>query len=77
MLESVSDEPLIIDRRRPRARSWRTSARSQPRRSAIDDALGRVLAQDVRAAADVPPFPSSAMDGYAVIAGDARPNAST
>jgi molybdopterin molybdotransferase len=38
---------------------------------AIDDALGRVLAQDVRAADDVPPFPCSAMDGYAVIAGDA------
>jgi molybdopterin molybdotransferase len=38
---------------------------------ALDDALGRVLAQDVTAAGDVPPFPCSAMDGYAVIAGDA------
>lgn len=37
----------------------------------IDDALGRVLAQDVRATGDVPPFPCSAMDGYAVIAGPA------
>ncbi|HEX3974915.1 MAG TPA: gephyrin-like molybdotransferase Glp [Solirubrobacteraceae bacterium] len=37
----------------------------------LDDALGRVLAQDVAAADDVPPFPCSAMDGYAVIAGDA------
>lgn len=37
----------------------------------IDDALGRVLAQDVRAAGDVPPFPCSAMDGYAVHAGPA------
>jgi molybdopterin molybdotransferase len=37
----------------------------------LDDALGRVLAQDVRAAGDVPAFPSSAMDGYAVIAGPA------
>jgi molybdopterin molybdotransferase len=37
---------------------------------ALGDALGRVLAQEVRATADVPPFPSSAMDGYAVIAGD-------
>lgn len=36
---------------------------------ALDDALGRALAQDVRAAGDVPSFPSSAMDGYAVIAG--------
>ena len=40
-------------------------------RVAVDDALGRVLAQDVRAAGDVPPFPCSAMDGYAVVAGDA------
>ncbi len=38
---------------------------------ALDDALGRVLAQDVEAAGDVPPFPCSAMDGYAVLAGDA------
>jgi molybdopterin molybdotransferase len=37
----------------------------------LDDALGRVLARDVRAAGDVPSFPSSAMDGYAVIAGPA------
>jgi molybdopterin molybdotransferase len=37
----------------------------------IDDALGRVLAQDVRAGGDVPPFPCSAMDGYAVLAGPA------
>jgi molybdopterin molybdotransferase len=37
----------------------------------LDDALGRVLAQDVAAAGDVPPFPCSAMDGYAVIAGGA------
>ncbi|MGZ4293287.1 MAG: molybdopterin molybdotransferase MoeA [Solirubrobacteraceae bacterium] len=38
---------------------------------ALDDALGRVLAQDVAAAGDVPPFPCSAMDGYAVTAGEA------
>ena len=37
----------------------------------IDDALGRVLAQEVTAVGDVPPFPCSAMDGYAVIAGPA------
>lgn len=37
----------------------------------LDDALGQVLAQDVTAAGDVPPFPCSAMDGYAVIAGEA------
>ncbi|MGA2009246.1 MAG: gephyrin-like molybdotransferase Glp [Solirubrobacteraceae bacterium] len=39
---------------------------------AIDDALGRVLAGEIRAASDVPPFACSAMDGYAVLAGDAE-----
>jgi molybdopterin molybdotransferase len=37
----------------------------------IDAALGRVLAGEVRSASDLPPFDSSAMDGYAVIAGPA------
>ncbi|HEX3832620.1 MAG TPA: gephyrin-like molybdotransferase Glp [Solirubrobacteraceae bacterium] len=41
-----------------------------PEMVAIDDALGRVLAEDVRAAENVPPFPCSAMDGYAILAGD-------
>jgi molybdopterin molybdotransferase len=36
---------------------------------AIGDALGRVLAQDVIAAGDLPPFPNSAMDGFAVRSG--------
>lgn len=33
-------------------------------------AAGRVAAEDVRAAVDLPPFPSSAMDGFAVRASD-------
>ena len=37
---------------------------------AIADAAGRVLAQGARAAVDLPPFDSSAMDGYAVRASD-------
>ena len=37
----------------------------------IADALDRVLAADVLAAGDLPPFPSSAMDGYAVREGPA------
>ena len=32
----------------------------------VTEALDRVLAEDIHAAGDVPPFPSSAMDGYAV-----------
>jgi molybdopterin molybdotransferase len=38
---------------------------------ALAEALGRVLAEDVQSAISVPPFDSSAMDGYAVIAGEA------
>src|SRR4051794_24830119 len=37
----------------------------------VADAAGRVLAQPARAAVDLPPFPSSAMDGFAVRADDA------
>jgi molybdopterin molybdotransferase len=37
----------------------------------VTDALGRVLAEDVRADLDMPPFDRSAMDGYAVRAADA------
>jgi molybdopterin molybdotransferase len=36
---------------------------------ALDLALGRVLAEDVTSGIDVPPFDSSGMDGYALIAG--------
>jgi molybdopterin molybdotransferase len=35
----------------------------------LSGALGRVLAEDVESPIDVPPFDSSAMDGYAVVAG--------
>jgi molybdopterin molybdotransferase len=35
----------------------------------LGEALGRILADEVRSAIDVPPFDSSAMDGYAVVAG--------
>lgn len=37
----------------------------------VADALGRVLAEEVASAEDVPPFDSSAMDGYAVLRGPA------
>src|SRR3954452_20515420 len=36
----------------------------------VRDALGRILAEDARAAIDLPPFPNSAMDGFAVRAAD-------
>ncbi|HEY2771141.1 MAG TPA: gephyrin-like molybdotransferase Glp [Solirubrobacteraceae bacterium] len=37
----------------------------------VASALGRVLAETVSATGDVPPFPCSAMDGYAISPGDA------
>ena len=37
---------------------------------ALRDARGRVLAQDVTAPGDVPPFARAAMDGYAVLSAD-------
>src|SRR5438552_9444870 len=36
----------------------------------LEDAAGRVLAEAALAQVDLPPFPSSAMDGYAVRAAD-------
>ncbi|MEK7786538.1 MAG: gephyrin-like molybdotransferase Glp, partial [Chloroflexota bacterium] len=35
-------------------------------------AVGRVLAETIRASLDLPPFPNSSMDGYAVRAADVR-----
>ncbi|MEE8140924.1 MAG: gephyrin-like molybdotransferase Glp [Alphaproteobacteria bacterium] len=37
---------------------------------ALDQALGRILAEDITAAADVPPHENSAVDGYAVFFDD-------
>ena len=37
----------------------------------LERALGRVLAEELSAGADVPPFDSSAMDGFALVAGGA------
>ncbi len=38
----------------------------------IMETLGRVLSRDVLTAIDQPPFPRSAMDGYAIIASDSK-----
>src|SRR5215211_5955730 len=39
----------------------------------LDAAAGRILAEDVVARDNHPPFPASTMDGYAVVAADASP----
>src|SRR6478735_4541153 len=60
-LLSVDDaRKSILDRVRP----------LPPESVALAQAAGRVLAQDAFAAVDLPPFPSSAMDGFAVRAAD-------
>ena len=42
------------------------------KRVGLTAAAGRILASDLRAEIDVPPFANSAMDGYALRAADAR-----
>ena len=54
----------------PARRSWLPLRRCETVSLAPADALGRVLAVDVVAAADLPPWDNSAMDGYAVRAAD-------
>src|SRR5436309_817553 len=51
---------LVLERSRPLAAE----------QVALADAAGRVTARPVHAVVDLPPFPSSAMDGYAVRSAD-------
>ena len=44
----------------------------EPERKPILDCLGQVLAEDVYSTIDIPPLDNSAMDGYALRAGDTR-----
>ena len=62
----------VLDRDEAEAR-WREAIDATPRgveEVALDAALGRVLAEDVRAEVDVPGFDRSNMDGFAVRAAD-------
>ena len=56
-----------------RERVLAIARRLEPQSLPVSEALGRVLAAEVTAAGDLPPFESSAMDGYAVVAGPAAP----
>ena len=46
---------------------------TETERIATADALGRVLASAVTARTSLPPWPNSAMDGYAIVAADTAP----
>src|SRR5712691_5139298 len=60
-LLSLSEaQALVLDR----------SAPLGPEVVAVGDAVGRVVGEDATALVDLPPFPSSAMDGFAVRAAD-------
>ncbi|MBI4386969.1 MAG: molybdopterin molybdotransferase MoeA [Elusimicrobia bacterium] len=43
-----------------------------PEPTALSDCAGRILAEDIRAREDLPPFDNSAMDGFAVITEECR-----
>jgi molybdopterin molybdotransferase len=52
------------------ARVLERVTRLPPEKIAVELAAGRVLAEPVHSVVDLPPFPSSAMDGYAIRAED-------
>src|SRR2546428_10911916 len=62
----------LIDVAEARRRVLAAVAALESEEVALSEALGRVLREDVRSAEDLPPFDSSAMDGFALVAGTAR-----
>lgn len=66
-----------LDRMRPPDEARAIIAAHLPRLGAehvpIAEAIGRVLAEDIVAREDHPPFPASTMDGFAVLAADHSP----
>jgi molybdopterin molybdotransferase len=65
----VSEQPRISIEDARRAVIDHTE-RLEAEEIALDDALGRVLASDAVAPSDLPPFSSSGMDGFALLATD-------
>ena len=66
-----------LDRMRPPDEARRIIADRLPRLETesvpLTEAIGRILAADITAPEDHPPFPASTMDGYAVLAADHSP----
>lgn len=65
-------EPRPLTVAQARERILARIAALEPETVPLTSSHGRVLAEDVRADHDVPPFANSAMDGYAVLASDVR-----
>jgi molybdopterin molybdotransferase len=68
-MSAVPSAPITITQAREQVLG--SVRRLGEERVAVGEALDRVLARDVLADGDVPPFACSAMDGYAIKAGDA------
>ncbi|HWV24637.1 MAG TPA: gephyrin-like molybdotransferase Glp [Thermomicrobiales bacterium] len=66
-----------LDRMRPPAEARRIISSHLPRLATehvpLMDAIGRILAEDIVAPENHPPFPASTMDGFAVVAEDVSP----
>ena len=62
LISIAEAQRLILERAKP----------LEAERVPIERAAGRVLAEPVAAAVDLPPFPSSAMDGFALRSADTR-----
>ncbi|HEY6835420.1 MAG TPA: molybdopterin molybdotransferase MoeA, partial [Gaiellaceae bacterium] len=60
LLSIEEAQRLILERVRP----------LEAERVQLEEAMGRVVAEDAAAVVDLPPFPSSAMDGFAVRSSD-------
>ncbi len=67
-MAAVSGERISIEEARRLVLAQ--TGRLDPEAVSLDAAWGRVLAQDAVAPNDVPPFASSSMDGFAVLAAD-------
>src|SRR5215213_2114841 len=69
----VADPDRMIDPDEARATIFRHLWRLPVEQVALCEAPWRVLANDLVAAEDHPPFPAATMDGYAVVADDPSP----
>ncbi len=69
-IDKPQPRPLTVAQARERILA--RIATLEPETVPLTRSHGRVLAEDVRADRDVPPFANSAMDGYAVLASDVR-----
>src|SRR5215831_17135810 len=69
--------PLLRIEEMERLIGERVSPVAENERVSLHDAHGRVVALDVKAPVDLPPFDNSAVDGYAVRHADLRPDGDT